>query len=78
MFLFVKDPAQLRYLIFGTLCIIAYYDCDYNCSALPFPFFLCEFFVGEIFSRNCENFDLGKMIILKDIIAYYILIFTKL
>lgn len=34
-------------------------DCDYNCSALPFPFFP-SFFVGETFSRNCGNFDLVK------------------
>lgn len=33
-------PPRLRYLIFETLCIIAYYDCDYNCcSILPFFFF---------------------------------------
>lgn len=43
-------PPRLRYLIFETLCIIAYYDCDYNCcSILPFFFFsLVKCFFTEI------------------------------
>lgn len=66
-------PPQLWYLIFGTLCIIAYYDCDYNCcSALPFFFFfLCEFYIGETFSPKLWKFWFGEMIliILKNILC---------